>query len=619
MCYARPMQIPLAPLRRLVDRAFDVALGRPSMTPPVGKKAIPELSGGLPGIGHSVDFIKGTVELLFRAQREHGEISTFNVFNRKMVAMFGPEAHEAVFRAPDALLSPTEAYKIMTPVFGKDIVYDATPERMAEQLKMLLPALKDRRMRTYGEAVVKEVAETTEAWGESGVLDFVAFCRVLTNYTSSRCLLGKEFREGMNEEFAEVYTDLERGVTPLAYINAHLPIPSFRARDKARIRMVEMISGIVDARRRDERQGEDFLQTLMDSKYADGRGLTSDEITGMLLAGMFAGHHTSSVTTAWALIELIRNPESMKRVKGEIDRVFGGGKPVSHALIRELAFTENVVKETLRLHPPLFMLVRVAQKDFEYKDYMVPKGSWIIVSPTVAQMMPEVFAEPAKFDPDRYAPPREEDKRDFAFIAFGGGRHKCLGNAFAILQIKAILAMLIGQYEFELGGDEVVADFHGLVIGPKEPCRVRYRRRKDASVTIATAQELVRTAHDLEGADPELAKKAAEAGCPAHAAPAAEAAKCPVDHAEMAAEAAPAVAPPKRVKKTKKPLTIVLDKDLCQGHAVCVGECAEVFSIGVDGKVQASTLTPGVELTDKVKDAARHCPTRAIVVSEREA
>ncbi len=278
---------------RATDRFLWRALGRPSMDPPPGMRTPPALSGGLPGIGHSVEFIRGTVELLFRAWREHGEICTFNIANRKMVAVFGPEAHEAVFRAPDAQLSPMEAYKIMTPVFGKGIVYDATPERMAEQLKMLLPALKDRRMRTYGEAVVREVQETTSTWGEAGVLDFVAFCRVLTNYTSSRCLLGKEFREGMNEEFAEVYTDLERGVTPLAYINAHLPIPSFRARDKARVRMVEMITQIVDARRRDQREGEDFLQTLMDARYVDGKALTDDEITGMLLAGMFAGHHTS--------------------------------------------------------------------------------------------------------------------------------------------------------------------------------------------------------------------------------------------------------------------------------------------------------------------------------------
>ena len=102
-----------------------------------------------------------------------------------MKAVFGPEAHEAVFRAPDAVMSPAEAYKIMTPVFGKGIVYDAPPEKMAEQLKMLLPALKDKRMRTYGEAVVLETERNTAEWGEAGVIDFVDFCRVLTNFTSS--------------------------------------------------------------------------------------------------------------------------------------------------------------------------------------------------------------------------------------------------------------------------------------------------------------------------------------------------------------------------------------------------------------------------------------------------
>src|SRR5689334_61166 len=96
----------LRPIRHLVDRAFDRALGRPRMDPPPGRRSPPELSGGLPGIGHTVEFIRGTIELLFRAQREHGEICSFDVFNRKMVAAFGPEAHEAIFRAPDEQLSP---------------------------------------------------------------------------------------------------------------------------------------------------------------------------------------------------------------------------------------------------------------------------------------------------------------------------------------------------------------------------------------------------------------------------------------------------------------------------------------------------------------------------------
>jgi sterol 14-demethylase len=591
----------------IVDTVF-----RRRRATPAGLQASPQLSGALPFIGHSVEFVQNTIELLARANRELGEVAAFNVFNRRMVAMFGPEAHEAVFRAPDTHLSPAEAYKIMTPVFGKDIVYDAPPEKMAEQLKMLLPALKDKRMRTYGEAVVRETEESIGGWGEAGVIDFVAFCRVLTNFTSSRCLLGREFREGMNEEFAAVYHDLERGVTPLAYINAHLPIPSFWKRDRARVRMVEMINKVVAARRRDKREGEDFLQTLMDSKYADGRALSEHEITGLLLAAMFAGHHTSSVTTAWTLLELLQNPESLRRCVAEIDSVFGGGQPVTHAALRELTFVENVVKEGLRLHPPLFLLVRVAKQDFVFKNYFVPEGTWILVSPTVSHRLPDVFRDPDKFDPDRFAAPREEDKRDFAYIAFGGGRHKCLGNAFAILQIKAILAMLLGQYEFELAGDPIESNFAGLVVSPKEPCRVRYRRRAQPSVTMHAASELGKVA----SATPEAA--VATSGCPvAHADvkvntashSAANGNGCPVDHGRVNVNS---VSP-----SPERTLTIVLDRDLCQGHAVCVGEAPEIFKLGDDGRVELRAEGPvPAALQDKARTAAQYCPTRTIKIVE---
>ncbi|MFO0681390.1 MAG: cytochrome P450 [Sandaracinus sp.] len=568
--------------------------------PPPGLSHAPLLSGGMPVVGHTVEFVRGTVELLMRASKELGEVAAFDVAGRRMVAMFGPEAHEAVFRAPDAHMSPMEAYKIMTPVFGKDIVYDASPEKMAEQLKMLLPALQDRRMRTYGEAVVKETEDTTRSWGQTGVVDFVELCRALTSFTSSRCLLGKEFREGMSEEFARVYHDLEGGVTPLAYVNAHLPIPSFRKRDKARVRMVEMISEIVREREKMGRTGEDFLQTLMDAKYSDGRKLTDDEITGLLLAAIFAGHHTSSVTTAWTLLELLQNPTTLTRAVAEVDRVFGGGKPVAHASLRELEYIEACVKEALRLHPPLFMLVRVAMKDFVFKNWFIPKGTWVVVSPTVSHRLPGVFPDPDAFDPDRFLAPRNEDKKDWAYIAFGGGRHKCLGNAFAILQIKAILALFLGQFEFGLCGDAIRPDFRGLVIGPAEPCRVRYRRRAQPSVTMAMGAELAGLANGAptNGAavSPEVAAKAAAAGCPAHA-------HAPASASEPAAAAG-------------KALRIRVDRDLCQGHAVCVGEAPEVFALGKDNKVMLKVARPPAELHEKVRLAAKHCPTRTIRLEE---
>ena len=590
---------------------------------PSGLRVPPMLSGGLPLVGHTAEFVRSTVELLFRSQRENGEIGAIQIVGKSMVTMFGPDAQEAVFRAPDAVLSPMEAYKIMTPVFGKNVVYDATPERMAEQLKMLLPALKDRRMRTYGEAVVKETEDSVSQWGTSGVVDFVEFCRVLTNFTSSRCLLGKEFREGMSEEFARVYHDLEGGVTPLAYLDANLPIPAFKKRDRARVRMVEMIGSIVRERRKDKREGEDFLQTLMESSYADGQSLSEDEITGLLLAAIFAGHHTSSVTTAWTILELLQNPTFLNRAIEEVDRTFAGGKEVSHGALRELVFIESCVKEALRLHPPLFMLIRVAKEDWVYKDYFIAKGTWVIVSPTVAHRLPEFFRDPDTFDPDRFMPGREEDRRDFAYIAFGGGRHKCLGNAFAILQVKAIVALLLGQFDLGLYGDQIGSDFRGLVIGPKEPCRVRYRRRKAPSVTMAMGQAM-QAAAMKEGAasmaqqpvTPELVAAAKAAGCPAHIEISAAGNHNSPSMGPAGMRSAPDGSSGAGEGGAQKSLRIRVDRDLCQGHGVCAGEAPELFAVGKDQKVILKVARPPVELHDKARAAAKFCPTRTIRIEE---
>lgn len=336
-------------------------------------------------------------------------------------------------------------------------------------------------MRTYGEAVVRETEELTARWADAGVFDLVAFSRQLTTFIASRCLLGREFRQGMTEEFAALYRDLERGVTPLAYVNAQLPLPAFVKRDRARVRMVELISRIVEARRSGEPEGEDFSRTLIGARYADGRPLSHHEITGLLLTAFFAGHETSAATVAWTLIEFVRNTQMMARATAEVDRVLRDGAAVSHEALGQLTFIENAVKEALRLHPPPFMLVRVVKRDFAYGQCRIRAGSWILVSPAVAHRMGAIFHDPDRFDRDRFAAPREEASLDFSYIPFGGGRHRCMGSAFALPQTRTIVGLLLRRYELELVGDPVMADFGRLVVGPKEPCRVRFRRRTGRS------------------------------------------------------------------------------------------------------------------------------------------
>jgi sterol 14-demethylase len=380
---------------------------------------------------------------------------------------------------------------------------------MTEQFGMLLPCLQDRRMRTYAEVIAREVDRSLTTWGHGGVMDMYEYTKVLTNFTSSTCLLGQQFRDEMTDEFARVYSDLERGITPLAYLHAHLPIPAFRKRDRARVRLMAMIGQLIADRRRKNIEGDDFLQILMEASYKSGQKLSEHEITGLLLAAMFAGHHTSAVTAAWMMLELTRRPELYARVRDEVFRVYGTDGKVTYQSLREIPVTEACVKETLRLHPPLFMLLRVALKDWEYDGYSVPKGTYLITSPTVTHRIPQIFRDPDRFDPDRYGPGREEDKRPFAFQPFGGGSHKCLGNAFALLQIKAIFAILMRRYEFTSQGDPLTPDFHGVVLGPKQPCRVRYRRiRPDEAERLTAAARGQGTAAHAVASTPSSATTA---------------------------------------------------------------------------------------------------------------
>jgi sterol 14alpha-demethylase len=477
-------------------------------------RPIPRLSGGLPLVGHLVPFVRTAVQLLERARAECGDVAAFDVGPKKMVLLTGPAASEAFFRASDDVLNPSEAYKMMVPVFGKDVVYDAPPAKMAEQFGMLLPCLQDRRMRSYGEVIAAEVERSLASWGDEGVLDMYEYTKVLTNFTSSTCLIGKDFREDMTDEFARVYSDLERGITPLAYLNAHLPIPSFRKRDQARVRLVEMITHMIKERRRTSRESDDFLNVLMNTKYKSGAALSEHEITGMLLAAMFAGHHTSAVTAAWMMLELTRKPDLYGRVRDEVFRVYGPDGKVTYPSLREVPVTESCVKETLRLHPPLFMLLRVAMRDWEYDGYFIPKGTNLIVSPTVTHLIPEVFRDPTRFDPDRFGPGREEDKRPFAFQAFGGGSHKCLGNAFALLQIKTVFAILMRRFTFTSYGDPLEPDFHGVVLGPKQPCRVRYRRIRPEDAERMTTEARERGGAIAGGSGGPEAKSASAGQCP---------------------------------------------------------------------------------------------------------
>jgi sterol 14alpha-demethylase len=437
--------------------------------------AIPVVSGGQPGTGHLQEFNTTPLEFLHRAYEECGEIGQFDLGGLRTVLLVGPEAHEAFFRAPDEQLSAAQAYQMMVPVFGEGIQYGAPPAIERQQLKMQVQGLKHERMVNYAAVVEQETEEFLQEWAEAGELDiYDAFTR-LTLKTSTHCLLGSEFRRQLTGEFAELYHALEDGLAPSSISNPFQDSDRFRKRDAARARLEELIGERVEQRRQSGGWEHDMLQVYMDSTYSDGRKLTDHEITGMVIWFMFAGHHTSSNTTAWTLLEIARNPQYKARLYAEVDALFEDTAELTLKGLREIPLLDGFIREALRLHPPLNAITRRVMYDWRYKDYTVPTGSNIMVCPHISHKLPEYFPAPEVFDPQRPAPPNP-----FVEIPFGGGRHKCIGNGFAILQVKAILSTLLHQYDFDLvAPPETYGEIMpALILRPSDPCILSFRRRE---------------------------------------------------------------------------------------------------------------------------------------------
>jgi sterol 14-demethylase len=435
------------------------------------------VSGAKPDVGHYEAFMAHAAHFLYGAYQECGELAEFDLFGAQHILMSSADAQEAVYRATDDQLSASAPYQYMVPVFGEGIQYGAPVDIERQQVRFMSDALTPKRMKTYAQVIAQEVEEYIADWGDEGEKEFHDTFKELVLRTSTHCLMGSEFRRRLTGEFGELFEQLEHAISPEAVVDYESEGEAFANRDEARARLQEMLMQAVEERLASTGEPPtDMLQSFIDARYKDGSGLPKELIPGMIVWIMFGGFHTSSNTAAWACLELARHPEYQKEVIAEVDSIYGNGEDLSFAALRELPVTEGFVMETLRLHPPLLTLMRqVVNQPFEYQGNTFEVGTNLVISPYVSHRLPEHFPDPERFDPHRPAPDHL-----FALIPFGGGRRKCVGNAFAFLQVKSILTALLSRYELSLvDAPETYREvMPSLILRPSDPCNLRYVRRE---------------------------------------------------------------------------------------------------------------------------------------------
>ena len=411
---------------------------------------------------------------------------TVPVFHKRITFLIGPKVSEHFFKARDTEMSQKEVYEFNVPTFGKGVVFDVDHITRAEQFRFFANSLKSDRLRQYVGMMVKEAEDYFAKWGDEGEVDLLDALSELIVLTASRCLLGREIRETLFSEVTNLVHDLDKGMVPLSVFFPYAPIEAHRKRDKARKELAAIFDKVIQGRRESGAVEPDVLQTFIDARYKDGSRLSNDQVLGMLIAVLFAGQHTSSITSTWTGLLSIANKERIfpKLEKEQKDVMAKHGDKIDFDILAQMDELHFCIKEALRMHPPLIMLLRQCNVPFEVettkgKKFVVPKGHIVATSPAFAHRMDEVYSEPNVYKPERFKGESPEDKRAYAsFIGFGSGRHGCMGETFAYMQIKTIWSHLLRNFDFELVGKLPEPDYEGMVVGPKHPCTVRYKRRK---------------------------------------------------------------------------------------------------------------------------------------------
>jgi sterol 14-demethylase len=424
----------------------------------------PPMIPGLPFLGSLLEWRRDHASVYLRAYERYGPVFGIRLGPQKGAVLIGPEYHEFYFREVDHRLSVPELYRFVVPMFGDVLLAATDPDRRRRHVELLRSAFQGRRLTRYTEIMVGEVGAWLNGLGAGGSFELWETVEPLMMRIAAQTLLGREIRERI-DEFRPLLTDLARGMDFV--LPPNLPLPKFFRRDRARRLLTEMLRPVLAERRRTKGGSDDFLQTLADDAGMRAEG---EEVqVGMALCTLFTGYLTTAAQACWALVLLLRHPGYLASVVTELHEP--GGVLRSSRL-------DWAIKESVRLRPVMGHYARTNAEDYELGGYRMPRGWLTMLCPTVAHRLPEVFADPLRYDPERFSPGRAEDKRHpHALIGFSGGFYRCPGQAFGTTEIKVVVGGLLAAYELMPPLAEPAPDVELGVTRPRSPCVIGYRRR----------------------------------------------------------------------------------------------------------------------------------------------
>ena len=320
-----------------------------------------------------------------------------------------------------------------------------------QQRRLLQPAFSQDRLVVYTAEMSRQLSATLEIWRDGQMIDVVAAMDEITARVSARTLFTATLSSEQSAGFLRNLTAVVEGIFLRMVMPpglARAPIPVNRRFNRALSRLDALTYEIINTYRHDGVDHGDLLSMMLAARNENGDALTDTEIRDQIVTFLAAGTETTATLLAWSFHLLGHHPEAAQRVQAEVDYVLDGRIAV-HGDVARLDYTGRVLTETLRLYPPIWLLTRVLTTEATLAGRTLPAGTILLYSPYLIQRRPDLYPDPGLFDPDRWLPNHAAALPRGAFIPFGGGTRKCIGDTFSMLEATLALASITARWRLD--------------------------------------------------------------------------------------------------------------------------------------------------------------------------
>lgn len=425
---------------------------------------------GLPFIGVLLPIRRNPLEFFSRLLREYGDRVQFRVLGRRVLLLCHPEDLEQVLVKDRDIYGRSAEVRALRPLFGKGLLV-SEGALWKRQRTMIQPSFHHNAMVGYASIMLECIARLTAEWRVGAVRDIHADMMRYTRETICAVLFGSAFTASnpdMGNAVSVVFGDLR---TEILYLSLWRWLPFGRSIrwNRAVVSLNRCIRQVMEARRGSSQLGDDLLGALLGARDSDGVPMSDEQVHDEILTFFLAGHETAALALTWTAYLLARHPPVQENAQKELVRVIGDGE-VKAEHYGHLRYLTAVVKEAMRLYPPVWSLGRQAIKAGALGASPVLEGTELWLCIHRLHRDPRWYPQPDEFRPERWLD--EQPKRAFTYLPFGIGPRICIGQHFAMMETVLGLATILRQFRFGDASSRHAEVNPWITLRPRQPIRL---------------------------------------------------------------------------------------------------------------------------------------------------